>query len=76
MRVTAKGQITIPQELRERFDLGAGAEVEVVATEAGPLVRPVRAAGRGRRLVEQLRDRADAGLTANEVLRLTRGEPD
>jgi AbrB family looped-hinge helix DNA binding protein len=76
MRVTAKGQITIPQELRERFDLGPGAEVEVVAAENGALVRPARAARSGRRLIEQLRDRADAGLSADEILRLTRGEPD
>ncbi|MGH2856418.1 MAG: AbrB/MazE/SpoVT family DNA-binding domain-containing protein [Solirubrobacteraceae bacterium] len=74
MRVTAKGQITIPQELRERFDLRPGAEIEVVAAEDGALVRPAGVAANGRRLVEQLRDRADAGLTADEVLLLTRGE--
>lgn len=76
MRMTAKGQVTIPQELRQRFDLGPGAEVEVVATEDGALVRPARAGGSGRRLVDQLRDRADAGLDADEILRLTRGESD
>jgi AbrB family looped-hinge helix DNA binding protein len=76
MRMTAKGQVTIPQELRERYDLGPGVEVEVVPTEDGALVRPARASGSGRRLVEQLRDRADAGLSADEILRLTRGEPD
>ena len=75
MRMTAKGQVTIPQELRERFDLGPGAEVEIVATEEGALVRPARPDGSGRRLVEQLRDRADGGLNADEVLRLTRGDP-
>jgi AbrB family looped-hinge helix DNA binding protein len=76
MRMTSKGQITIPQELRERFDLRPGAEVEVVAGEDGALVRPARGLRQSRRLVEQLRDRADAGLSADEVLRLTRGEPD
>ena len=76
MRMTVKGQVTIPQELRERFDLRPGAEVEIVATEDGALVRPARAGGSGRRLVDQLRDRADAGLDADEILRLTRGEPD
>lgn len=76
MRMTAKGQVTIPQDLRERFDLGPGAEVEVVGTEDGALVRPAQTASSGHRLVEHLRDRADAGLTADEVLRVTRGEPD
>jgi len=34
--MTSKGQVTIPLELRERFDLGAGAEVEVVARRRSP----------------------------------------
>ena len=76
MRMTAKGQVTIPQELRERFDLGPGVEVEIIATEDGALVRPAREGGSGQRLVDQLRDRADAGLDADAILRLTRGEPD
>jgi AbrB family looped-hinge helix DNA binding protein len=74
--MTSKGQITIPQELRERYSMGPGAEVEVVATDEGALVRPVAHEGRGSRLVAQLRDRADGGLSADEVLRLTRGDDD
>jgi AbrB family looped-hinge helix DNA binding protein len=74
MRMTAKGQITIPQELRERFGLGPGAEVEVVAAEDGALVRPKPPRGRGAEIVAQLRDRADGGLTAEAVLRMTRGD--
>lgn len=74
MRVTAKGQVTIPQELRERLDLGAGAEVEVIAAEGGALVRRVSARGRGAELVARLRDRADGGMDAEAILRLTRGE--
>lgn len=76
MRMTSKGQITIPQELRERYALGPGAEVEVVATQDGALVRPVAHHGEGSRLVARLRDRADGGLSADEVLRLTRGDDD
>jgi AbrB family looped-hinge helix DNA binding protein len=75
MRVTAKGQITIPQEIRERFDLGPGSEVEVVATEDGALVRSAPTVRSGRKLVEQLRDRADSGLNAEEILQITRGDP-
>jgi AbrB family looped-hinge helix DNA binding protein len=76
MRMTSKGQVTIPQEIRERFALGPGVEVEIVATDDGALVRRAGLRGNGSRLVERLRDRADAGMTADEVLRLTRGEPD
>lgn len=74
MRMTSKGQVTIPQELRERFAMGPGAEVEVIATEDGALVRPTAHRDEGSRLVARLRDRADGGLGADEVLRLTRGD--
>jgi AbrB family looped-hinge helix DNA binding protein len=74
MRMTSKGQVTIPQELRDRFAMGPGAEVEVIATEDGALVRPVAHAGEGSRLVARLRDRADGGLSADDVLRMTRGD--
>lgn len=74
MRVTAKGQVTIPQELRERFALGPGTEVEVVEAADGALVRPVSHSSDGSRLLARLRDRADGDLTADEVLRLTRGD--
>ncbi|MGI8623727.1 MAG: AbrB/MazE/SpoVT family DNA-binding domain-containing protein [Solirubrobacteraceae bacterium] len=74
MRVTAKGQITIPQELRERMGLGPGAEVEVVPAEEGALIRPVTRSTRGSELVARLRDSGESGLTAEVVLRMTRGD--
>ncbi len=74
MRVTSKGQITIPQELRRRFGLGPGTEVEVIPTEDGALVRPAGDASRGAEVVARLRDRADGDLDAEAVLRLTRGD--
>jgi antitoxin PrlF len=74
MRMTTKGQVTIPLELRERFGLGPGTEVEVVAGEDGALVRPSTAQRRGAEIVARLRDRADGELDADAVLRLTRGD--
>lgn len=74
MRMTSKGQVTIPQELRERYGLGAGTKVEVIAADEGALVRPLKQRSRGQALVAALRDRADGGLTADEVLRMTRGD--
>jgi AbrB family looped-hinge helix DNA binding protein len=74
MRITSKGQVTIPQELREHLGLGAGTEVEVVAVDDGALVRPASGPrSRGDALVAALRDRADAGLRADDILRMTRG---
>lgn len=74
MRMTSKGQVTIPLELRRQFGLGPGAEVEVVAGPDGAVVRPVGRRNRGAEVVARLRDRADGGLDAEAVLRLTRGE--
>ena len=39
MRVTEQGQVTIPEELRARFGLDCGVEVEITATDGGVLVR-------------------------------------
>lgn len=72
--MTAKGQVTIPQELRERFGLGAGEEVEVIAAEDGALVRAAASRTRGAELVARLRDSGDSGMTAEAILRLTRGD--
>lgn len=74
--MTSKGQVSIPLELRERYGLGPGAEVEVVASADGALVRPVTARSRGAEIVARLRDSGDAGLTADAILRLTRGDDD
>lgn len=35
MRVTEKGQVTIPKEIRDRLRIGPGSEVEFVEREAG-----------------------------------------
>ncbi len=39
MRVTEQGQVTIPEDLRDRFGLDCGVEVEITATDDGVLVR-------------------------------------
>ena len=39
MRISERGQITIPKALRERFGLNHNVEVEVVPTEKGLLIR-------------------------------------
>ena len=74
MRITSKGQVTIPQEIRER--LGLRPETEVEFEVVGSTVRIRKAAGRpgrGRAIVDRLRGRATTGLTTDEILSLTRG---
>jgi len=76
MRITSKGQVTIPQEIRERAGLLPHTEVEF--TFDGKSVRIVRArsrkaAGRGARIVAHLKGRGAVAMTTEEIMALTRG---
>lgn len=74
MRVTSKGQVTIPAGIRERCGFLPDTEVEFVVE--GSTVRIVRASRseetRGDRVVRRLRGRAVSRLTTDEILALTR----
>lgn len=75
MKVTSKGQVTIPQDIRERFGLLPDTEVEFVVE--GNTVRIVKArsgGGRGRSVVGRLRGRATSRMSTAEIMALTRGE--
>jgi AbrB family looped-hinge helix DNA binding protein len=76
MRITSKGQVTIPADLRERAGLLPHTRVEFEYD--GTSVRIIRAAdqsvdGRGRRLVDRLRGSASSRMTTEEIMDLTRG---
>lgn len=77
MRITAKGQVTIPQAIREQAGLMPGTDVEF-EIEAG-VVRLVKEKPRhprktrGEKLVESLRGKGNFKMTADEVLFLMRG---
>lgn len=74
MRITSKGQVTIPQELRERAGLMPGCEVEFVEGRNGHIsIRKLTGSRRGRRIVERLRGRGNVRMTTDEILTLTRG---
>ena len=78
MRITTKGQVTIPQELRERAGLLPNTEVEFVLEEDGVRIvkmRDARRPTRGARAVDLLRRNAGAvTMTTDEIMALTRGE--
>lgn len=74
MRVTEKGQVTIPKELRDALGIAAGTEVEFERRDDTIVVRKITGpSSRGRRLVEQLRGRGDVAMTTDEIMALTRG---
>lgn len=76
MRITSKGQVTIPAEIRERAGLLPETEVDIIFVDG--IVQIVKAENRhglsrGERLVNQMRGTADAGLTTDEIMAMTRG---
>ena len=74
MRITAKGQVTIPIGIRQRLGLLRDTEVEFeVVGNAVRLRRVAGGAGRGRELVARLRGRARTKMTTDQILALTRG---
>lgn len=75
MRITSKGQVTIPAEIREQA--GLLPQTEVAFEIDGDTVRLVRAPAtkketRGQRLVRRLRGTATVRLSTDEILALTR----
>ena len=77
MKITSKGQVTIPQELRERFGLLPHTEVEFVPVADGQELRLRKAAKPARRgpaLVARLRGRGAGKRSTDELLKLTRSD--
>jgi AbrB family looped-hinge helix DNA binding protein len=75
MRVTSKGQVTIPVEIREKMGIFANSEVEFVVQ--GNLVILQKASGstqRGKRIVERMRGRATIRMSTDDIMALTRGD--
>ncbi|MGL5116535.1 MAG: AbrB/MazE/SpoVT family DNA-binding domain-containing protein [Beijerinckiaceae bacterium] len=84
MRVTSKGQVTIPQHIRERHGLLPNTEIEFVEDAGG--VRIVQAQQlstsqrqRGQAVADDMVKRlqglkSDTPLTTDELMRMTRGD--
>jgi AbrB family looped-hinge helix DNA binding protein len=75
MRITSKGQVTIPQDIRERYGLLPHTEVEFAVDNGVVVLR--KAEGGNRRVrewVRQYRGSLRAGMSTDELMRLTRGD--
>ena len=74
MKITSKGQVTIPIGIRQQFGLLPDTEVVFEARGGAVVLRKVRESGRrGANVVARLRGKATAGLSTDEILALTRG---
>ncbi|AOO81039.1 AbrB/MazE/SpoVT family DNA-binding domain-containing protein [Bosea vaviloviae] len=77
MRITSKGQVTIPADIREKAGLLPDTEVDFEFD--GKVVRIMRAksrnkAGRGDKLIAHMRGRGDVAMSTAAIMALTRDD--
>jgi AbrB family looped-hinge helix DNA binding protein len=70
MKLTSKGQLTIPKRLRQKFGLGPHSEVEVV--EAGDTLRIIKK-GKGVDPVEKVYGLLKAPQSTDKLIEQIRG---
>lgn len=80
-KVTSKGQVTIPQAIREHANIHPGDDVDFVIDDVGILlVNNGQGGNRGKRTVEALRKHGqrvwatEPKMTTDELMRLLREE--
>lgn len=76
MRLTRKGQVTIPIEFREKLGLLPNTEVEFELDGNGLRIRKAaapRTRSRGDAIVAHTRGRGTGKMTTDEIMRLMRG---
>jgi AbrB family looped-hinge helix DNA binding protein len=75
MRITSKGQVTIPVEIREALGLLPETEVDfVVEGDSARIVRRAETSrgARGERIVRRLRGTGSVRMTTDQIMALTR----
>lgn len=75
MRITSKGQVTIPQRLRERHGLMPETEVEFVEVDGEIVLRRAGAKSKDRaqELVDRLTGTGHGTMSADEIIAISRG---
>lgn len=75
MKITTKGQVTIPREVREKMGLLPHSEVEFVVEGNVVVLRKVESReSRGKKVVAKMRGRATIRMSTDEIMALTRGD--
>lgn len=74
MKLTTKGQVTIPQKIRERLSLVAHSDVDfVIKDEEVVLIKTPDACSRFQLHINKMRGKGHVNITTDEIMRLTRG---
>jgi AbrB family looped-hinge helix DNA binding protein len=71
MRITERGQVTIPKPIREQFGLTSESEVDFVVRDGR--LELVRHRGRRRSRIDEIYGRKRLGRSTDELMKLLRG---
>lgn len=72
MRITTKGQVTIPQIIRERFGFYPHTEVDFVEKNGTVAIRKIASRKRGKDIIERMRGKGTVKMSTEEIMSLTR----
>ena len=72
MRITEKGQVTIPQDIRRSLGITPGTEVEFILEGDSARLKRVSQPDVVAEKLRTYAGSADAGLSTEDILRLTR----
>lgn len=74
MKVTTKGQVTIPIELREQTGIVPGSEIRFSVERGRLYLHKVKGEGRGKDLIRRMTGQGSIKMTTDEIMALTRGD--
>ena len=75
MKISTKGRVMIPQNLRKKLGFLPDCEVEFAAAGKSIVIRKARAkVTRGQRLLELMRGAPKPSMTTDQLMAMTRGE--
>lgn len=74
MKVSTKGQVTIPLALRIKAGIVPGTDVEFRAEGSRLYLKKTATGGRGASVVQNMTGKGNINMSTDEILALTRGD--
>ena len=74
MRVTTKGQVTIPQEIREKYGITPAVEIDFIEEKDRIYLVKRKGSPKKTNRFTKLRGIANVKMTTDEIMALTRGD--
>jgi len=75
MKVTTKGQVTIPQEIREMAGILPNSDVEFSYKNGLVLLKKITGTtSRGKKIVDRIKAQTKLTMSTEQIMKLTRGQ--